>query len=106
MYAHDLMEQLRLILGQDAEFAKIVHEALPQASPVTIATKDNGTESGKPVAVISFNAQLPDGKVVRVQATMTLRLLVSFYSAVRGRYGPGGPEGHRYPGMESPFIFP
>lgn len=98
------MEQLRLILGQDKEFDAIVHGAVPQASGITIASKDNGTQTGKPVVVISFDA-LIDGKPVRVQATTTLRLLVGFYSAMRGRYGPGGPESHRLPGNESPFIF-
>lgn len=98
------MEQLRLILGQDKEFDQIVHGAAPQASGITIATKDAGTQGGMPVAVISFDAEV-DGKRVRVQATTTLRLLVGFYSACKGRYGPGGPQGHRMPGAENPFIW-
>jgi hypothetical protein len=99
-----MSESIRVILGQDAEFDKLVHGGLPQAGPVTIAVKDGATQGGMPGAVISFPVQLPDGSVKLVQATMTLRLLVGFYSAVRGRYGPGGPQSHRYQGLESPFI--
>lgn len=98
---------LRLILGQDSEFDQLVHGAgaLPQAGDVTIATKDAATQQQRPGAVISFDVQLPDGSVKRAQAVITVRELVGFYSAMRGRYGPGGSEGHRYPGNESPFIF-
>lgn len=101
------MESLRLILGQAAEFDKLVHSpgGLPQASEITIATKDDGTTNGRPIAVVSFNVQMPDGSVRRAQAVATVRLLVGFYSAMKGRYGPGGPEGHRLPGEENPFIW-
>lgn len=99
------MEQLSLILGQDETFDKLVHGGLPQCSSVTIATKDCATANGMPGAVIAFDVKLPDGTVKQVQATMTLRLLTGFYTAVRGRYGPGGPQAHRFKGNESPFIF-
>lgn len=103
------MEQLKLVLGNAAEFDKLVFgrdgkHTLKQASNITLCTKDNGTTNGRPVVVIAFDAQLPDGSVVRAQAVTTVRLLVGFYSAMRGRYGPGGPESHRLPGSESPFI--
>lgn len=99
------MENLRLVLGNDKMFDELVHGGLPQASDMTICTKDNGTQSGKPCVVVSFTVQMPDGTFKQVQAVTTVRLLVGFYSAMKGRYGPGGPEGHRMPGAENPFIW-
>lgn len=98
-------QELRLLLGNDETFDRIVKGGLPQASGVTLCTKDDGTKAHMPVVAIAFNVRLPDGTFKVAQATMTLRQLVGFYSAMRGRYGPGGPESHRYPGAESPFIF-
>ncbi len=98
------MESIRIILGQNEIFDKLVHDGLPQAGAVTIATKDDGTTSHKPVVVIAFPVQLPDGSTRVVQAVVTVRMLVGFYSLMRGRYGPEGPEGHRMTGEESPFI--
>lgn len=100
-----MMEALRLILGQDKEFLELVYGGLPQASGITIATKDDGTERHMPIAVIAFTVVLPDGSQAVAQATMSVRQLIGFYSAMKGRYGPGGPEGHRMPGEENPFVW-
>lgn len=99
------MENLRLVLGNDKMFDELVNGGLPQASDLTLCTKDHATQRGMPAVVISFDVQLPDGTVKKVQAVTTVRLLVGFYSAMKGRYGPGGPEGHRMPGAENPFIW-
>lgn len=98
------MESIRLVLGNDKLFGELVHGGLPQASEITICTKDDGTQRGMPAAVISFEVEI-NGKRQRVQAVATVRLLVGFYSAMKGRYGPGGPEGHRMQGGENPFVW-
>lgn len=91
-------------------FAALVHgptehgNPLSQASPVTFVTKDEATVGKKPGVVISFDVVLPDGKVGKVQAVLTVALLNGALSALRGRYGPGGPKAHLY-GNDNPFIF-
>lgn len=84
------MEHIELRLADDRLYDELVHQGLAQASDIRIVSKDSGTVSGKPVVVIAFDVQLPDGSIARAQATTTYRCLDMALSALRGRYGPGG----------------
>ncbi len=90
------MDQLNIVLGDDATFDRIVHRgigdaaAIAQASIVTIATKDKVTISGRAGAVIGFHVQMPDGSLRTAQATVSVRHLTTVLAALRGRYGEDG----------------
>ncbi len=99
---------ITLKLGNDAAYATLVHgtheaPALPQAGDPIVATKDDATLSHKPGLVFSFAVEI-DGVKRHAQAVVTVREFVTIYSALRGRYGPGGPEAYRFVGGDSPFI--
>jgi hypothetical protein len=96
------MEQIVITLGVPEEFDRLVHCGTAQASHIQIATKDAATVSGKPGVVIAFDVEI-GGKRVPVQATTTLNCLATAFYGLRGRYGPGGPEAHRF-GKDNPFI--
>jgi len=81
------MEVLNVKLGNDEAYDKAVHGGLPQYSDIEIITKDQGTVSGAPVAVITFDVHLPDGTVGKAQAVTTIACLQSALSAINGRYG-------------------
>jgi len=81
------MEAATIKLNNAEQYDALVHDGLPQASGITVVTKDKGTDQGRPVAVIAFDAQLPDGTVRTVQATVTVRLLQQLAAATIGRYG-------------------
>lgn len=106
-----MQESLTIILGKNEAFDSLVHgikdpripPTIPQASAVTIATKDHATMNGKPGAVIAFEVNVPGMGNRMVQATVTVALLATMAAALRGRYGPGGPQAHRY-GNDNPFI--
>jgi len=106
-----MQESLTIILGKDSAFDSLVHgikdpripPVLSQASAVTIATKDGATVGKKPGAVIAFEVHIPGMGNRMVQATVTVALLATMAAALKGRYGPGGPEAHRY-GNDNPFI--
>lgn len=106
-----MQESLTIILGKDTAFDQLVHgirdpripPVLAQASAVTIATKDGATVSKKPGAVIAFEVEVPGMGKRMVQATVTVALLATMAAALRGRYGPGGPEAYRY-GNDNPFL--
>ena len=84
------MEHIELKLADEPLYDELVHQSLRQASDIRIVTKDSGTAAGKPVVVIAFDVQLPDGSIARAQATTTYGCLDMALAALRGRYGPGG----------------
>lgn len=75
------MESVSLILRNADKYDDAVYGGLPQASTMDLITKDGATEGGRPGVVVTFLAQLPDGSLVRAQATTTVRLLLA---ALRG----------------------
>lgn len=75
------MESIR-ILVDEAEYSRLVHgtkvePALMQEGEITVAAMPGATANGRPGVVIAFRAVLPNGKSVPVQATTTLRALLS-----------------------------
>ena len=62
----------------------IDHPVLPECGDLAIYVKPNATVAGKPMAVVTFSVQLPDGSHARAQATTTLALLDAVYSCIRG----------------------
>lgn len=100
------MENLKIALGVDEAFDELVHAPGHLAdveNSVRIATKDDATITGKPGVVIAFDVRMPDGSFARAQTVITVALLATVFSALRGRYGPGGPEAARF-GDNNPFI--
>lgn len=90
------MEVITLKLGQDAEYDRLVGlgrpeaPAVPQATSVTIATKDRAMASGRAGAVLAFEVQTPDGRRFTAQATISVRNLLMALAGIRGRYGEDG----------------
>lgn len=78
------MESLKLLIDRPEAFDELVHESLPQASGVTIATKPGALASGKSGLVISFDVELPSGELHRVQATTTVALFAMMADTMRG----------------------
>lgn len=92
------METITLTDGE-GEFDRLVKAGLLCASPMTIATKANVTDKGKPGAVIAFDVLLPDGTVQHAQAMTTVRLLQYVGKELVKRFGdldvPDGSEPSR-----------
>ena len=51
-----------------------------------ITTKEGGTASGQPIAMLSFDAQIEDGPIVRAGYVTTVKLLVAIGKALEHRY--------------------
>lgn len=73
-----------------SDFDKAVHggldsnPVLPECGDLAIYVKPRATVEGRPMAVITFTVQLPDGSMARAQATTTTRLLEAVSSCVKG----------------------
>lgn len=80
------MEPIHVLLDQVADFDRLIHGGLMQASTVTFATKPKCTVGGHPGCVIAFDVQLPDGQIAHAQATVTVRNLLALGMALRSRY--------------------
>lgn len=73
------MESLSISIDKPEEFDAIVQNrsdvpVLAQASQIRIITKHGGTDTGKAIAMVTFEVEV-DGKIVRAQAVTTMRLL-------------------------------
>lgn len=105
------MECIRLYLGSKEEYDRGVHGSkqpgglpvLAEMGDLKIATLDDATVTKKPGAVLYFTVRLPDGTKAQAQAVTTVGLLATLAAALRGRYGLGGPEAHRF-GGNNPFL--
>lgn len=80
------MEAITLILNRPVEYDAAVRTGQPQASPITIVSKEAGTAGGNPVVVVAFHSEV-DGHIVLVQATTTLALLLSAAGALAAAHG-------------------
>jgi hypothetical protein len=69
-------------------FDELLHHsgAAQDMGDLKIVTKDNGTESGNPIACIAFTAVLSDGRQQLVQTVTTVALLKASLAALNGRY--------------------
>lgn len=83
---------IRIVLGDDAEFDKALGRGSPgvlrDGGDLAIISKDKGTEQGRPVVVLTFTVELPDGSWKAAQTTVTYRELFCAVKALEGRYGP------------------
>jgi len=91
------LEHIALILNNAAAFDAVVHgtdgvPTLLEGGDVRIITKDDATEDGCAVAVITFTVEV-DGKPMRAQAVVTVRLLTSTLRVLHARYGNNGKAG-------------
>lgn len=79
------MEQIRTVLDDHDEYARLVHGGAAQASPVTVCSKSGAMQSGAPGIVVAFEVEV-DGRVVPVQATTSLRCFLSAADLLRARH--------------------
>lgn len=74
----------------DEMFDKAVHggldgnPTLKECGDLAFYFKRKATTGGKPMAVITFTVQLPDGTFARAQAVTTLALLEAVHSCIKG----------------------
>jgi hypothetical protein len=85
------MESISLVLDPDGSgrvFDELLHRsgALPEVGDLKIVTKNKGTESGKPIAVLAFSVVLPSGRPQLVQAVTTVALLKASLAALNAKY--------------------
>lgn len=87
-----LPDPVSVSLDNEKGFDLVVHgpASLPHADQLLIVTKDNGTESGRAIAALTFEVQLPDGSMRRAQYTTTIRLLKTALQILDGRYDDDG----------------
>jgi hypothetical protein len=62
---------------------------LQDAGDLRIITKDGGMHSGRAVAMLTFHVDV-DGKCMRAQTVVPVRLLLTAAAALFGRYDPDG----------------
>ena len=84
-----MAEPLILAVSEEA-YDKAVHgglDELPVLSSgdvMAVYFKQNGTEAGRPVGVVTFAVKLPDGTMARAQYATTLRLFEMIGTAIAG----------------------
>jgi len=84
------MESIHVTFNDQAAFDQAVHahESLVERGDLEIITVDQATDSGRPIAVITFSVRLPNNEGgYRAQAVTTVRALMTALSALKGRYG-------------------
>ena len=79
------MEQVR-VLHSAQRFDECLDAGLPEQGDVEIILKENGTQSGLPIVMLTWTARMPDGSTHRVQATTTSRLFVTAGMAIAGHH--------------------
>lgn len=92
------MEHLQILLNKPHAYDEAIRgtaevPAVPDAGDLTVITKDNGTDTGRAVAVLTFTAQ-HDGKPIRCQTVTTVRNLEMLLAAIQGRYEDGKVRPH------------
>ena len=98
------MEMLELHLGDEALYRETVEQGLPFGADLKFITCDDGTASGSASAVVAFTVQTPDGKLHRVQATTTMKVLLMVLTVLAQRYDAEGrlrPDAPRRPSQEA-----
>jgi hypothetical protein len=65
--------------GKGSEFDKAIRgpDVLPECGDLRIVTKNQGTQSGRAIACITFTVTLPDGTRARAQTVNTVRNLAN-----------------------------
>jgi hypothetical protein len=89
------MEGIRVKFSDDKLFDDCVHGTdgfltLRDGGDLSVISKDNATEGGRPAVCLTFTVQLPDGRLARAQTVITGRLFAMLGAAFRGRYGDDG----------------
>jgi hypothetical protein len=82
-------EEIRIILDQDGgkTYDQALKGTLQDHGDLSIITKDKGTAGGRPIVMLTFSVQTPDGTRQRVQTVTTLRNFLGAASILYGRYG-------------------
>lgn len=62
---------------------------LADGGDLQIITKDGGMQSGRALAMLTFSVDV-DGKLVRAQTVVPIRLLLGAAAGLYGRYDPDG----------------
>ena len=88
------MEQFSIYINEPDRFDAAVHgdgrvKSLPSGDRIELITKDDGTESGRGAAVITFFVDV-DGVAKRAQFTTTIRNLRTALEAVAIAYDDDG----------------
>lgn len=88
------MEALDVLLDKPELFDRAVHgddkyPALPNGANLAIITKDNAMVSGAAAAVVTWTVEI-EGKIRRVQYTISIRHLHALGAILRGAYDDSG----------------
>ena len=92
------MSLISLVFDNPTAFDTAVHGGLPEGRNLRIITKPNGTESGHPIAVLTFTVQMPDKSERSAQAVVTVGNLMMALAALKGRYPHLGDFSIVHPG--------
>lgn len=92
------MSLISLVFDNPEAFDSAVRGGMPEGSNLRIITKPNGTESGHPIAVITFTVMLPDKRTAEAQAVVTVGNLMMALAALKGRYPHVGDFSIVHPG--------
>lgn len=86
------MEGVRIRLADEDLYDKLCRgpESLRDCGDLMVVTKDSGTEGGRPIVLLTFTVEMPDGTFRRAQTAVTGRLFAGVCAAFRGRYGDEG----------------
>lgn len=86
------MEAVQINFDDHALFDELCHgeTSLSEGGDLKMVTKDHGTLAGRPVVLLAFTVQLPDGSLRTAQVVLTGRNFAMMAAAFRGRYGSEG----------------
>lgn len=89
MNGYERMSMIKLVLDDDEAFDEAVHgqTSLRDGGDLKVITKAKGTNAGRPIAVLTFSVELPNGMLGQAQTVVTMANLAHLFAALRGRYG-------------------
>jgi len=82
---HDDMDNFEAVCR--AKFGHRMSEMLPDDGDCQLITLRRGTESGRPIVMITFQVDVGDGVLQRAQTVVTMREFLAAADAMRIRYG-------------------
>ena len=85
VFEHDEMENFEEVCR--SRFGHRLSEMLPDDGSPEVITLRRGTESGRPIVMITFQVDVGDGVLQRAQTVLTMREFVAAADAMRARYG-------------------
>lgn len=80
------ISHINLVLSNAAEFDKALAGSLRDGGDLKIISKSAATSEGRPIVMLTFTVELPDGSHARAQTVVSARIFVNAARAIVARH--------------------